>query len=428
MAKYSYGFSTLQLHAGQVPDSQTGSRAVPIYQTTSYMYASAQEAAQVFTGDAPGYVYSRIDNPTVEVLEKRVAALEGGKAAVCFASGMAAITAAFQTLCGPGDHIVSAATLYGGTFTLLSARLKELCGIAASFVDPDDLNALESAIKENTKCVYIETIGNPNINLPDIEAVAAIAHRHGLPLIVDNTFGTPYLIHLKDHGADIIVHSLTKYMGGHGTAVGGAVVDLGVFDWAASGRFPRFTNPDPTNHGLVYAGHPAPFALKARAQLVRDFGGCLSPFNAFLILQGIETLSLRLDRHCENALAVARFLNRHPLVDWVRYPSLEKDPYHDLAKKYFPKGAGAILSFGIKGGVEAGRRFIDQLTLFSLLANVADAKSLVIHPASTTHGQLNEEQLKAAGVAPEAIRLSVGLEDQEDLIRDLENALQKSQA
>lgn len=415
------GFETLQLHAGQTPDSQTGSRAVPIYQTTSYVYPSAEDAAAVFTGAQPGFVYSRIDNPTVDVLEKRIAALEDGVAAVAFASGMAAISAAVMTLCAPGDELVCASTLYGGTYTLLSSRILQVSGVKAHLVNPDDLAALEGAIGPATRAVYIETIGNPGINIPDIEAIAAIAHRHGLPLVVDNTFGTPYLIRVKDHGADVVAVSLTKYCGGHGTSVGGALIDLGTFDWHG---FRGFAEPDASNHGIVYADTQAPFAVKARTQILRDFGACLSPFNAFLILQGLETLSLRLERHCSNACAVAAFLNDHPLVAWVHYPALPGDAYHARAEKYFPRGCGAILSFGVKGGAEAGRRVMNRVKLFSLLANVADAKSLIIHPASTTHGQLSESELLAAGVAPEMVRLSVGLETAEDLIADLKQALE----
>jgi O-acetylhomoserine (thiol)-lyase len=426
MSSSEWGFDTLQIHAGQTPDSATGSRAVPIYQTTSYVYESAEDAAALFALQKPGYIYTRINNPTVAVLEDRLTALEKGAGAMAFASGMAAITAAVQCVCGPGDEIVSASTLYGGTHTLFSARLLPRFGVTAHLVDPDDLAAIEAAINSKTKLVYIETIGNPNINIPDIEAIAAIAHRHGLPLVADNTFGTPYLIRCRDHGVDIVVHSLTKYIGGHGTSVGGAIVDLGTFDWH-NPRFPEFTQPDATYHGIVYADVPAPFATKARIQLMRDFGACISPFNAFLILQGLETLSLRLDRHCRNALAAAAFLKNHPAVKWVHFPLLEGDPYHARALRYFPKGAGAILSFGVKGGLQAGRKLINALKLFSLLANVADVRSLVIHPASTTHSQLTEDELKAAGVAPEMLRLSIGLEDEKDILGDLDQALRASQ-
>lgn len=422
MNDYPYGFDTLQLHAGQTPDSQTGARAVPIYQSTSYCYESAEEAAAVFAGETPGYTYSRIVNPTVEVLEKRLTALEQGKATVCFASGMAAIHGAIAAICSSGDEVVAMSTLYGGTYTLFSGRLKEMCGITTHFVDIDDFKAVEAAINGRTKCVYIETIGNPAANIPEIETIAAIAHRHGLPLVADNTFGTPYLITAKNHGIDICIHSLTKYIGGHGTSLGGAVTDLGTFDFN-SPRFPMFTAPDAANHGVIYANHEAPVALKLRTQTVRDFGACLSPFNAFLILLGLETLSLRVDRHVKNAHAVASFLKGHEMVSYVHYPSLEGDPYHLRALKYFPKGAGAIMSFGVLGGLEKGKSLMNNVKLFSILANVADAKSLIIHPASTTHGQLSEAELEKAGVAPELVRLSVGLEDVNDLIGDLRNAL-----
>jgi O-acetylhomoserine (thiol)-lyase len=422
MSDKEWGFDTLQIHAGQTPDSATGARAVPIYQTTSYVYESAEDAAALFALEKPGFIYTRINNPTVAVLEDRLTALEQGAGALAFASGMAAITAAVQCVCSPGDEIVSASTLYGGTHTLFSARLPQRIGVMARLVDPDDLGAIEAAINNRTKLIYIETIGNPNINIPDIKAIAEIAHRHGLPLVADNTFGTPYLITCKNHGVDIVVHSLTKYIGGHGTSVGGAIVDLGTFDWH-NPRFTEFTHPDTTYHGIVYADVPAPFATKARVQLLRDFGACISPFNAFLILQGLETLSLRLDRHCRNALAAATFLKNHPAVEWVNFPPLAGDTYHARACRYFPKGAGSILSFGVKGGLQAGKNMINALKLFSLLANVADARSLVIHPASTTHSQLMETELKAAGVAPEMVRLSIGLEDEKDIINDLDQAL-----
>lgn len=420
-------FDTLQIHAGQTPDQDTGARAVPIYQTTSYVYESSDHAASLFALETPGYIYSRINNPTVDVLEKRLAALENGVGSVCFASGMAAITGAVLTLASCGDHIVSAATLYGGTYTLFSSRLPKQFGVETTLVDPDNLEALEKAITPKTRLIYIETIGNPNINIPDIPAIAEIAHRHGLPLMADNTFGTPYLFDCKALGIDITVHSLTKYIGGHGTSIGGAVVDLGTFSWD-SPRFPDFSTPDPDYHGVVYTqqGDQA-YLLKLRAQLLRDTGACLSPFNAFLLLMGMETLSLRLERHCDNALQVAEFLSQHPAVSWVHYPMLPEDPYHERAQRFCPRGAGAILAFGIRGGVAAGRRLMDSMKLFSLLANVADAKSLVIHPASTTHAQLSEEGLLAAGVRPEAVRLSIGLEDIRDILDDLDQALAASQ-
>lgn len=421
-----YGFDTLQLHAGQRPDGDTGARAVPIYQTTSYLYPSAQQAADVFAGKTPGYTYTRIENPTVRVLEERVAALEGGADAVAFASGMAAITAAVFTLCESGDHIVAISTLYGGTVTLLGSRLPRLANIRTTFVSPDDVDALERAIQGNTRMVYLETVCNPNINIPDFEAIARVAHSHGLPVVLDNTFGIPPLFSAARWGVDVVVHSLSKYAGGHGTTIGGMVVDMGRFDFL-SDRFRAFREPDATNGGIVYAGRPAPVATRLRMQTVRDMGACLSPASAWLILQGLETLSLRVRKHNENALAVARFLQAHEAVEYVHYPSLPGDPYHERACKYMPGGAGAVMSFGVRGGLRAGQRFIDALRLFSLLANVADAKSLVIHPASTTHGQMNEQELRAAGVPPELIRLSVGLEDVGDLLADLEQALRASQ-
>ncbi|MEG0996916.1 MAG: O-acetylhomoserine aminocarboxypropyltransferase/cysteine synthase family protein [Clostridia bacterium] len=418
-----YRFDTLQLHAGQQPDAETHARAMPIYQTTSYCYDDAAMAAGVFNGSVPGYTYTRIENPTVSALEQRMAALEGGVAAVALASGMAAISAAIYALCGHGDHIVAISTLYGGTHTLLSARLPQVSDIRTTFVAPDDLTAMEGAITERTRMLYLETICNPNINVPDFDEIAKIAKRHGIPLVLDNTFGIPPIFAAKAHGADLVLHSLSKYAGGHGTTIGGCVVDMGTFDFH-SARFEALNVPDAQNGGIVYADQPAPIAARLRCQMIREFGACLSPFGAFLIMQGLETLSLRVKKHCENAAAVAAFLNEHPRVSYVHYPSLPGDPYHARAEKYLPMGAGAVLSFGIKGGVAEGRRFIDGLKLFSLLANVADAKSLVIHPASTTHGQMNEEELRAAGVAPELIRLSIGLEDINDLLDDLKRGLE----
>jgi O-acetylhomoserine (thiol)-lyase len=422
MAQDKLGFETLQLHAGQSPDSQTHARAVPIYQTTSYCYPNAAAAADVFSGAAQGYTYTRIENPTVTVLEERICALEGGEACVAFASGMAAISAAVFALCDTGDHIVAISTLYGGTVTLLANRLPQVAGVTTTFVDPDDVSAMEAAIRPNTKMLYLETICNPNINVPDFKAVKALAVRYGLPIVLDNTFGMPPIFNAKSFGADIVVHSLSKYAGGHGTTIAGAVVDMGTFDFH-SPRFPSFTAPDAQNGNVVYADQPAPVATRLRNQMIREFGACLSPMSAFFILQGLETLSLRIARHCENAYKIASFLAAHPKVAYVHYPTLETDPYHARQLTYLPNGSGAILSFGVKGGVDAGRRFIDGLTLFSLLANVADAKSLVIHPASTTHGQMDEKQLAAAGVKPELIRLSIGLENPEDLIADLERGL-----
>ena len=427
MSKKNYRFDTLQVHAGQQPDPTTGSRAVPIYQTTSYVFNGTEHAANLFALKEFGNIYTRIMNPTTDVFEQRMAALEGGVGALATSSGSAAITYAILNIMGSGDELVSASTLYGGTYNLFSVTLPKL-GIKTVFVDPDDPENFRKAITDRTKALYIETIGNPGINLIDIEKVAAIAHEHKIPLIVDNTFGTPYLIRPFEYGADIVVHSATKFIGGHGTSIGGVIVDSGRFDWAGSGKFPGFTEPDPSYHGLRYkeAFGPAAFIIKARVQLLRDTGACISPFNAFLLLQGLETLSLRVERHLSNTKKVVEFLSRHPQVSWVNYPNLPGNKYYDLAQKYFPKGAGSIFTFGIKGGVEAGKRFIESLELFSLLANVADAKSLVIHPASTTHAQLSPEDQLAAGVTPDMIRLSIGIEDPDDLIEDLAQALEKS--
>lgn len=427
MSERKLKFDTLQVHAGQKPDPATGSRAVPIYQTTSYVFNSVEHAANLFALKESGNIYTRIMNPTTDVFEQRMAALEGGIGALGVASGSAAITYAILNIAGTGDEIVSASTLYGGTYNLFSITLPKL-GIKTIFVDPDDPENFRKAINSRTKALYIETIGNPGINIPDIEAIAKIAHENGLPLIVDNTFGTPYLIRPIEFGADIVVHSATKFIGGHGTSIGGVIVDSGKFDWAGSGRFPEFTTPDPSYHGIVYTETfgPAAFIVKARVQLLRDTGACISPFNAFLLLQGLETLSLRVERHVSNAKKIAEFLSNHPYVSWVNYPSLKGNKYYDLAQKYLPKGAGSIFTFGIKGGVEAGKKFIESLEIFSLLANVADAKSLVIHPASTTHSQLSEEDQIAAGVTPDMIRLSIGIEDPDDLIYDLDQALRKA--
>ncbi|TDT67361.1 O-acetylhomoserine sulfhydrylase [Hypnocyclicus thermotrophus] len=418
-------FETLQLHAGQKPDSETGSRAVPIYQTTSYVFKDTDHAANLFALKEAGNIYTRIGNPTTAVLEERLAALDGGVGALAVASGSAAITYALLTVAKAGDEIVAARNLYGGTFNLLSNTINDF-GITTKFVDPDDLEGFRNAITEKTKAIYIETIGNPNCTLVDVEAVANIAHENGLPLIIDNTFATPYLFKPLEHGADIVVYSATKFLGGHGTSIGGIIVDGGKFDWAKSGRFDNFTTPDPGYHGLKYSDLGAPaFILKARVKLLRDTGAAISPFNAFLILQGIETLSLRLERHIKNARKIVEYLNNHELVKWVSYPELDENENKALAGKYFPKGVGSIFTFGIKGGVEAGKKFIDSVELFSHLANVADAKSLIIHPASTTHGQLSEEKLKEVGIKPETIRLSIGLENVDDLIADLEQAFNK---
>ncbi|WP_234122279.1 O-acetylhomoserine aminocarboxypropyltransferase/cysteine synthase family protein [Clostridium hydrogenum] len=421
-----FGFETLQVHGGQVPDPTTGARAVPIYQTTSYVFKNADHAANLFQLKEPGNVYSRIMNPTTDVFEQRIAILEGGVAGLATASGLAAITYAILNVASAGDEIVAASTLYGGTYELFGVTLKKL-GIKVVFVDPDDPENIRKAITDKTKAVYGETIGNPRINVLDIEAVAKIAHENKIPLIIDNTFGTPYLIRPIEFGADVVVHSATKFIGGHGTTIGGVIVDGGKFDWRASGKFPDFTTPDKSYNGLVYADLGAPaFALKARVQLLRNTGATLSPQSAFTFLQGLESLSLRVERHVSNTRKVVDFLSKHPKVEWVNYPELETSPYRELAKKYLPKGAGSIFTFGIKGGLEAGKRFINSVKLFSLLANVADAKSLVIHPSSTTHAELNAEEQKAAGVTPDLIRLSIGVEDADDLIWDLEQALEKA--
>ncbi|MCH3965784.1 MAG: O-acetylhomoserine aminocarboxypropyltransferase/cysteine synthase [Clostridium sp.] len=419
------GFETLQVHAGQVPDPTTGARAVPIYQTTSFVFKDADEAADFFQLKKPGNVYARIMNPTQDVFEQRVAALEGGSAGLATSSGLSAILYSILNVANSGDNIVSASTLYGGTYELFSVTLKKL-GIDVTFVDPDDPENIRKAITDRTKAVYAETLGNPKINVLDIEAVANIAHENKIPLIIDNTFGTPYLVRPIEYGADVVVHSATKFIGGHGTTIGGVIVDGGKFDWAASGKFPDFTTPDESYNGLVYADQgPIAFALKARVQLLRNTGATLSPQSAFYFLLGLESLSLRVERHVENTRKVVEFLTKHPKVSWVNYPELESSPYHDLAKKYFPKGAGSIFTFGIKGGLEAGKKFINSVKLFSLLANVADAKSLVIHPSSTTHAELNEEQQKAAGITPDLIRLSIGVENIDDIIYDLDQALAK---
>ncbi|NDL66147.1 O-acetylhomoserine aminocarboxypropyltransferase/cysteine synthase family protein [Anaerotalea alkaliphila] len=425
MAERQYKFDTLQLHAGQKPDPTTGSRAVPIYQTTSYNFRDFEHAENLFALKEAGNIYTRIMNPTTQVLEERVNALEGGVGALALASGSAAITYAVMNLATAGDEIVAANTLYGGTFNLLQNTLPRY-GIKTVFVDSDDVENFRKAITPKTKAVFVESIGNPNANLVDLEAVAAIAHENGLPLLVDNTFGTPYLIQPIRFGADVVIHSATKYIGGHGTSIGGVVVDAGKFDWTASGRFKEFTEPDPGYHGIVYGRDlgAAAYILKMRVQLLRDMGAALSPFNAFLLLQGLETLSLRVERHVSNAKRIAAYLAEHPQVEWVNYPGLPGNRYNELAGRYFPKGPGAIFTFGIKGGREAAKTFIDHLQLFSLLANVADAKSLVIHPASTTHQQLSQEAKAASGVTEDLIRLSIGTEDPEDLILDLAEALE----
>lgn len=420
-----YKFETLQVHAGQeLPDPATGARAVPIYQTTSYVFDSCAKAAALFDLSQSGNIYTRIMNPTTDIFEKRMAALEGGGAALAVASGSAAITYAVQNIAQAGDHIVSANTLYGGTYNLFAHTLRNF-GIETTFVDPDEKDSFKNAIRPNTKAIFIESLGNPNSSIIDVEELAKTAHSFGIPLIVDNTFATPYLFRPIDYGADIVVHSATKFIGGHGTSIGGVIIDSGKFDWAASGRFSCMTEPDPSYHGMRYAEAVGPLAyiVKARVTLLRDTGAALSPFNSFLFLQGLETLSLRVERHVENTLKVVDFLSNHPKVEKVNHPSLPGSPYHSLYKKYFPKGGGSIFTFEIKGGKKEATEFIDKLQLFSLLANVADVKSLVIHPATTTHSQMREEELMASGIKPSTIRLSIGIEHIDDLIYDLEQAL-----
>lgn len=422
------GLETLAVHAGQQIDPTTLSRAVPIYQTTSYGFRDTEHAANLFALKEFGNIYTRVMNPTTDVFEQRVAALEGGVGALGVASGQAAITYSILNIAGAGDEIVSAASLYGGTYNLFSNTLRKL-GIHVTFVDPSDPENFRAAITDKTKALYAETIGNPKGDVLDIEAVAAIAHENGIPLIVDNTFPSPYLLRPIEHGADIVVHSATKFIGGHGTSIGGVIVDGGKFDWTASGKFPGLTEPDPSYNGVVYteAVGPIAYIIKARVQLLRDLGGALSPFNSFLLLQGLETLHLRLERHSSNALKVAQYLEQHDDVEWVSYAGLESHPSYVLAQKYLPKGQGAILTFGIKGGIEAGKRLIHAVQLFSHLANVGDSKSLIIHPASTTHQQLNEQEQAAAGVTSGLIRLSIGTEAIDDILYDLEQAIAISQ-
>ncbi|MGM0238949.1 O-acetylhomoserine aminocarboxypropyltransferase/cysteine synthase family protein [Enterococcus sp. AZ103] len=417
-------FETIQLHGGQTVDADTGSRAVPIYQTTSYVFEDADQAAARFALTDAGNIYTRITNPTNDVLEQRLALLEGGVGALVTASGSAAITYAIQNLAVAGDHIVSAASIYGGTYNLFAHTLPEF-GIETTFVDSDDPQNFAEAIKENTKAIFVESLGNPDITIVELDKIAEIAHTAGIPVIVDNTFATAYLFKPFEFGADIVVYSTTKYIGGHGAALGGAIIDSGNFDWT-NGKFPRLVEPDQSYHGIswVEAAGKAAFITRARTILLRDTGAAASPFNSWVILLGLETLSLRLERHVENAQKVAEYLENHPKVDWVNYPGLKSSKYYDLGQKYFPKGASAIFTFGVSGGSDAGKKLINQTKLFSLLANVGDAKSLIIHPASTTHSQLNEEQLVEAGIKPETIRLSIGLENIADLIADLDQALQ----
>ena len=419
----SYKFETLQLHVGQEQaDPATDSRAVPIYQTTSYVFRNSQHAADRFGLADAGNIYGRLTNSTQDVLEKRLAALEGGSAALALASGAAAITYTIEALAANGGHIVAQKTIYGGSYNLLSHTLPQY-GITTTFVDAHDLKEIEQAIQDNTRAIYLETLGNPNSDIPDIDVIAEIAHRHGLPVVVDNTFGTPYLIRPIEHGADIVVHSATKFIGGHGTTLGGIIVESGKFDWKASGKYPGIADPNPSYHGVSFydAVGPAAFVTYIRAILLRDTGAAISPFNAFLLLQGVETLSLRLERHAENTKKVVEYLSKHPLVEKVNHPSLPDHPDHELYKKYFPNGGGSIFTFNIKGGREEAWKFIDGLKIFSLLANVADVKSLVIHPASTTHSQLSASELEDQGIFENTIRLSIGTEHIDDIIADLEN-------
>ncbi len=424
MTEFIRGFASKAVHSGHTPDPTTHSRAVPLYQTSSFTFDSSQHAADLFGLRQFGNIYTRIMNPTTEVLEKRVAALEGGVGALAVASGQAAETLTILTLAQAGDEIVASTELYGGTVSLFSHTLKKL-GITVRFVSPHDLNAWEGAVTKQTKAFFVETIGNPKLDIIDLEPIAAIGNRHGIPLVVDNTVTTPYLTRPFDSGAAIVIHSATKFIGGHGTSIGGIIVDSGTFDWAASGRFPDFVEPDPAYHGLKFVeafGNLA-FILRARVLGLRDMGAAMSPFNAWMFLQGLETLHLRMQRHSENGMAVARFLENHGCVSWVRYPGLESSPTYPLVEKYLAKGQGALVGFGIKGGQASAVKFIESLQLFSHLANIGDAKSLVIHPASTTHEQLSEAEQQAAGVTPDFIRLSVGIEDIQDIVDDLDNAL-----
>ena len=420
-----FAFATQQLHAGQKSDPTTGSRAVPLYQTTSYQFRDTEHAANLFALKELGNIYTRLMNPTTDVLEQRIAALEGGVAGLAASSGHAAQAQAIFTLCNTGDHIVSSSRLYGGTYNQFNHTLRNL-GIEVTFVDPTDPKNFERAIRPNTKIIYGETLGNPDIAVFPIEEVSAMAKKHNIVLMIDNTFATPWLFRPVEWGANVVVHSTTKFIGGHGTSIGGMIVDGGNFDWT-SGRFANFTTPDPSYHGLVYAslvgmGLP-PFAIKARVHVLRDIGACASPFNSWQTIQGVETLSLRMERHTQNGQAVAEFLEKHPKVGWVKYPGLKSHPDYERAKKYLPKGCGAIMGFGIKGGVEAGRKFIESLQLFSHLANVGDAKSLAIHPATTTHSQLTADEQTTAGVSPDFVRLSIGIEDIDDILWDLDQAL-----
>lgn len=425
--KKTYRFETLQQHAGQVPDPATGARAVPIYQTTSYVFKDTQEGEDLFGLKKAGFIYGRLTNPTQDVFEKRVAALEGGTAAVAVASGAAAVTYAILNIASAGDEIISASTLYGGTYELFIDTLPHL-GIHTKFVNPDHPEEFEAAITDKTKAIYIETLGNPAINIPDFDAIRDIAHAHGLPVLIDNTFATPYLFRPLEHGLDIVIHSATKFIGGHGTTLGGVIVENGKFDWKGSGRFKTFTSPDASYHGVNFSTDVpgAGFVTRIRAKILRDTGAAISPFNAWLLLEGLESLSLRVERHVSNAQKVAEFLEKHPKVAHVNYPGLASSPYHALQQKYLPLGAGSIFSFEVKGGFQTARSFIDHLDIFSDLANVGDSKSLVVHPSSTTHQQLDEAAQRAAGITPGTVRLSVGLENIDDLLADLEQSLAKA--
>jgi O-acetylhomoserine (thiol)-lyase len=426
MADRKFGIETLCLHAGQIPDAATGARAAPIYQTTSFVFDSADHAASLFNLQTFGNVYSRISNPTVAVFEERMAAVEGGRSALATATGQAAEMVAILTLCSAGDHIVSASTLYGGTHTLLHVNLKKL-GIETTFVDPADPENFRQAIRKNTKLLYAETLGNPLINIVDIEALAKIAHEAEIPLVVDNTVPSPYLLRPIEWGADVVVHSATKYIGGHGTTMGGVIVESGRFNWG-NGKFPEFTSPSPGYHGVIFHETFGDFGytMKARMEIMRTFGPALSPMNAWLLLQGLESLHVRMERHCANALAVAAYLKDHPRVAWVNYPGLPGNKYFSLSRKYFPKGASGLLNFGVKGGARAGERFIEASQFMSHLANIGDAKTLIIHPASTTHRQMSDEEQLKAGVTPDMVRMSVGLETLDDILWDIDQALQES--
>ena len=421
-----YGFDTLMVHAGKEYDKETGSVTVPLYMTTAYEFENADHARRLFALEESGNIYTRIMNPTSDMLEARITALEGGSGALALASGHAAIFLTIVTIARQGDEILSSPYIYGGAINMFSHSLAKL-GITVRFVDPDQPQEVEQAINDKTKAIFVETVGNPNANVADLDTLAEIAHRNGVPLLVDSTFTTPYLIKPFEHGADIILHSATKFLGGHGTVMAGLVVDSGKFQWKGNPRFPDFNDPDPSYHGVVFADlGPTAFITKLRTQMLRDYGPCISPFNSFMILQGIETLSLRMRKHCDNALAVATFLEGHPMVEKVHYPGLESSRYHKLAQKYLPKGSSAVFTFEIKGGKKAGEKFINSLELLLHVTNVGDVRSLVSHPASTTHSQLNEEQLNAAGITPGTIRLSIGLEDAEDLIADLSQALDRA--